>query len=278
MKMLNIGCGACHHPAWINLDLEPRSSDVMALDASQGLPFESNSVDVCYSSHVLEHLRPAEADDFVAQQHRVLKPGGVIRVVVPDLECICRLYIAYLDELASGDHRHEFEYDYTLLELFDQTTRDQIGGELRRTWERLSPEQLAYALTRHGGEVTSFLNKRAGECAAGAMADAPRKRTLAKVVRRGRTMATRAAVTLLLGRRGAQALQEGLVRNSGEIHRVMYDRYRLARLLTRHGFEQIAVCAPDESRIPQFAEYGLDTVGGNVRKPDSLFVEAVKSK
>ena len=118
MKMLNIGCGACRHSDWVNLDLNPNSPDVIALDATKGLPFESNAVDVCYSSHVLEHLSREEATSFIGEQRRVLKNGGVIRVVVPDLERICRLYLAYLDDLVNGSKAQEFRYDYTLLELF----------------------------------------------------------------------------------------------------------------------------------------------------------------
>jgi hypothetical protein len=56
----------------------------------------------------------------------------------------------------------------------------------------------------------------------------------------------------------------------------MYDRVSLSHLLAAVGFRQISVCAAEESRIENFAGYQLDSVEGRVRKPDSLFMEALK--
>ena len=67
-----------------------------------------------------------------------------------------------------------------------------------------------------------------------------------------------------------------MFRNSGEVHRWMYDRYSLSRLLTESGFINIQICQADESSIPDFNTYELDTCQGKVRKPDSLFIEATK--
>jgi hypothetical protein len=68
-----------------------------------------------------------------------------------------------------------------------------------------------------------------------------------------------------------------LFRQSGEVHKWMYDRLSLGELLQQAGFSDIRVCAAGESRIPQFNTYLLDlTENGSTRKPDSLFMEAVK--
>jgi len=57
----------------------------------------------------------------------------------------------------------------------------------------------------------------------------------------------------------------------------MYDRVSLGRLLKAAGFTQVRVCTGTESAIPNFASYHLDTdESGAVRKPDSLFIEAIK--
>jgi hypothetical protein len=56
----------------------------------------------------------------------------------------------------------------------------------------------------------------------------------------------------------------------------MYDRVSLKRLLEECGFTHVRVCTAYESRIEGFASYGLDIVDGRVRKPDSLFMEAIK--
>jgi hypothetical protein len=66
-------------------------------------------------------------------------------------------------------------------------------------------------------------------------------------------------------------------RAGGEVHRWMYDRQSLRRLLHATGFEGEAVCRADESRIPEFARFHLDAdEDERVRKPDSLFFEASK--
>ena len=56
----------------------------------------------------------------------------------------------------------------------------------------------------------------------------------------------------------------------------MYDRFSLERLLIEIGFVDIRCCRADESRIPNFNSYQLDTVNHTVRKPDSLFMEGLK--
>jgi predicted SAM-dependent methyltransferase len=280
MKMLNLGCGAWWHPDWINFDLESHAPEVISHDLSQGIPFDADSVDVCYSSHVLEHLRTSEADTFLREQYRVLKPGGVVRVVVPDLEQICRLYLSYLDELKAGNLESEFKYDYSLLEMFDQTTRERSGGQLRSVWNSMSAEDRSYAVARHGKEIEGALAKAnaasaGGHASLGAQTRA-RRPSAGKVLQKGRAALGRAAVRLLMGKRGLSAFREGMFRSSGEIHRVMYDSFRLRRLLSSVGFKDITVCQAEESRIPSFSSYQLDTVGSSVRKPDSLFMEAVK--
>lgn len=62
-----------------------------------------------------------------------------------------------------------------------------------------------------------------------------------------------------------------------ERHRWLYDRLSLARLLAEIGFREIEVCAHDVSRIPDHKSYHLDTLeDGQIRKPDSFFMEGVK--
>jgi SAM-dependent methyltransferase len=51
-------------------------------------------VDVIYSSHMLEHLDLAAARDFLAEAYRTLKPGGIIRIAVPDLAMLVERYKA----------------------------------------------------------------------------------------------------------------------------------------------------------------------------------------
>lgn len=69
---------------------ESRKARIRHVDATRGLDFADSSVDALYTSHMLEHLDEVEARDFLRDAYRVLRPGGVLRVVVPDIQEICR--------------------------------------------------------------------------------------------------------------------------------------------------------------------------------------------
>lgn len=280
MKKLNLGCGSTYHRDWINVDIAPQSPDIIAYDFTKGLPFDSNSIDVCYSSHVLEHLRKEEADLFIGEQKRVLKPKGIIRVVVPDLEVICRNYLKYFDEVVAGNTEHEFRYDFSLLELFDQTTRDRSGGEIAKLWASNQIKDKQYVFARQGkiseDELSSLQgNKRTQAAHTKRIKKILTRQGFGKAVNKGRYYATILIVRSLLGKKASKSTKEGLFRNSGEVHRMMYDKYSLRRLLTFHKFIDIRVCNADESRIPDFDQYQLDAINGNPIRPDSLYMEAI---
>jgi hypothetical protein len=99
---------------------------------------------------------------------------------------------------------------------------------------------------------------------------------IAHFARRAREELAGALVCLMLGAEGRAALREGLFRRSGQVHLWMYDRLSLERLLEEVGFIEVRICQADESRIGQFNSFNLDTLNGRTRKPDSLFMEAVR--
>lgn len=265
MIMLNIGCGTSLHSAWVNLDLAPLLPGVKAFDLRAGLPFADGSVDVCYSSHVLEHLTAEEGVRFISEQRRVLRPGGVIRVVVPDLERIGRNYVRDLDDALAGGEGAADRYDYTLLEMFDQVSRSVSGGGLKEWLRNASPAQMDLAVARHGESIRAANDKIPSGRGPG---------LLPRAWAKARRLAVEAFAGLLLGSFGARSVREGFFRNRGEVHRRMYDRYSLGRLLKERGFVDARVCSADDSAIPGFGTFGLDQTGGKVRKPDSLFMEA----
>lgn len=83
--------------------------DVVIHNLLRPLPFESGSVSAIYSSHVLEHLYFADAQQLLRECHRVLQSGGLIRFVVPDLASIVARYQnsrdeSRADELLRGLH------------------------------------------------------------------------------------------------------------------------------------------------------------------------------
>jgi SAM-dependent methyltransferase len=215
------------------------------------LPFKEGQFDAVYHSHVLEHLPHSQALPFLRECHRVLAPGGILRVVVPDLEMIARLYLKYLEGGLAGDPMAARRYDWMVLELLDQMVREQSGGEVRKYWQQNPMPEEEFVIQRCGSEVLRAL----------------------EVLRQEKPETGRPAP---LEQRSPSQVAE--FRASGEIHKWMYDRYSLSVLVNQAGFQQFKVCAPDESRIPAFNSYLLDiNADGSTRKPDSLFVEARKS-
>jgi predicted SAM-dependent methyltransferase len=71
-------------PGWINVDANMFTAkcDVWA-DFRSGLPFKSNTVDVIYSHHVIEHLQDSQLQFHFNEMFRCLKPGGVFRIAGP---------------------------------------------------------------------------------------------------------------------------------------------------------------------------------------------------
>jgi SAM-dependent methyltransferase len=99
---LNLGGREQPFPEWINVDLLP--SD-LRLNLRWGLPLPEGSVRYAYASHVLEHLYPHEAEALLDEIRRVLRPEGVLRVVVPDIGACIAAYCA--DDRAFFERRVE---------------------------------------------------------------------------------------------------------------------------------------------------------------------------
>ncbi len=90
---LNVGAGSKAKEGWVNVDLHA-AADVKT-DARRKLPFRSGSASMVYSEHFFEHLEyPEEAMSFLAESFRVLAPGGLFSVGVPDTELCLRAYAA----------------------------------------------------------------------------------------------------------------------------------------------------------------------------------------
>lgn len=122
---INVGCGQSPTPGWHNYDNSPaiwigqsrlataafrllglldagnlsyidycRRNDIRYADAVKRIPHADGAVSVIYSSHMLEHLDRSEAARFMRECHRVLEPGGILRIAVPDLLPLARAYVA----------------------------------------------------------------------------------------------------------------------------------------------------------------------------------------
>jgi len=121
---VNCGCGATPTPAWANFDnsisivlarhkivcdlarmfglidqpqLEyvkfAKKNNIRHANVVKRIPVPDSSVDVLYSSHMLEHLDDFEARLFLGEARRVLRRGGVLRIAVPDLRALVDVYM-----------------------------------------------------------------------------------------------------------------------------------------------------------------------------------------
>lgn len=121
---LNIGCGKNPSNEWVNLDNSKaiklanspflyrvarflrllssnqieniewnKKNKIIYSDVTKKIPLKNNSVECIYTSHMLEHLSRDEVVKFLKEVLRVLEPGGVLRVSVPDLKIIVNDYI-----------------------------------------------------------------------------------------------------------------------------------------------------------------------------------------
>ena len=89
---LIFGCGETRYPGWTGVDCYFGSGADLVMDLRRPLPFPDQSVDLCFSEHFLEHLYPDEGLQHLREVVRVLKPGGVYRIVVPDVVKFFRKY------------------------------------------------------------------------------------------------------------------------------------------------------------------------------------------
>jgi len=123
---INVGCGTTPIEGWLNFDnslsvrlaslpiplsLLPagngngsvrfmkvaREKGIRWADATRRIPLEDDSVEVLYSSHMVEHLDRRQADAFLSEAKRVLAPNGIIRIAIPDISKFASEYLLTAD-------------------------------------------------------------------------------------------------------------------------------------------------------------------------------------
>jgi len=257
--LVNIGCGKHYADGWLNYDIYAQSDKVIQHDISTPLPLHDNSCALVYHSHVLEHLPRWQAPIFLKECFRLLKPGGLLRVAIPDLETICRLYLENLAKALEGDQAAAERREWLTIELMDQMTREESGGDMYRYWQQYPIPEKLFMLSRVGHEAIPMIENVQQQINAEQIS--PSYNPLFAEREREQSNATDMAN----------------FRRSGEVHHWMYDRFSLALLLEECGFISPTVMKADQSLLPEFSRYGIETVpDGDIRKPDSLFIETLR--
>ena len=187
--ILNVGCGSktSVDPSVINLDwsmylviksnpvlsrlsrlflsdtrlrrLNHLSDSIVVHDLRKGIPYAADSVDAVYHSHFLEHLDRPHARAFLLEVWRVLKPGGIQRIVVPDMERLCADYLTHL-KLSLTDSRQASEHDRYIGGIIEQAVRREAAGatEQSPTWRKI--DRLILGDARQRGETHQWMYDR----------------------------------------------------------------------------------------------------------------------
>lgn len=89
---ISLGSGGVRFPGWTHVDADPQWQPEVLADLSGPLPFPDASADFMQSEDFLHQLSFVQAEAFFRECHRVLQPGGVMRLLTPDLEILVRMY------------------------------------------------------------------------------------------------------------------------------------------------------------------------------------------
>lgn len=162
MLRINIGCGQTPTKGWRNFDNSlslkiarypliayvmrriglialpqwkfiefARNNRIEYGDSTGLLPVADGTVDVIYSSHMLEHLDRIDADLFLKEARRLLAPGGVIRIAVPDLR---KQVTVYLEDGRADDFLETTGLCIARPRTFMGRLRSLLIGERHHLW------------------------------------------------------------------------------------------------------------------------------------------------
>jgi len=92
VRRLNWGCGTEPQPGWINSDIKEDPTVDISCDILEGLPLEEGSIEYVVSIHALPELRYPDQVPALMELRRVLAPGGVLRLALPDLDRAIEAY------------------------------------------------------------------------------------------------------------------------------------------------------------------------------------------
>jgi len=273
---LNVGCGSKFHSDWINVDMNSKYKDVISINLLKGFPFDDNTFSVVYHSHVLEHIPREKSLAFLRECFRVLKPNGIIRVEVPNLESISREYLRLLEEnVASNTSVTEACYDWIMLEMYDQVVRNYPQGEMGKWLKDKNLINMDYVNQRIGDKkhsidvvhkkISNNVSEDLKKMGISEFIFKIKKKTIKKIKKIYMSI-----LILLLG----EPYRLGAFRISGEIHYWMYDRFSLGRILTKAGFIDLKILKRQQSDITDWNLFNLES---DIQHPDAvLIIEAKK--
>ena len=148
---LNLGCGFINHPHFINIDCLPLPHVHYIRSIDNLSPFATESVDLIYASHSLEHFPHSQTKQVLTEWFRVLKKGGVLRLSVPDFDLLVKIYEqnSYDVELIlhplMGSQNYKYNFHMTAFNSkYLSKLLKSVGFKLVQPWEPGHSEQTTF--------------------------------------------------------------------------------------------------------------------------------------
>lgn len=141
---LHLGCFDRKIHGFINIDIREDVEPDLVDDVFKLNKFEKNSVDLIYACHVLEHADYSESELALARWYEILKPNGVLRLAVPDMEAHFAHYyyhkdIRLLHSTFWGSQKHPYDYHkngWDFKKLQEDLKRVGFRDTIRYDWRK----------------------------------------------------------------------------------------------------------------------------------------------
>jgi len=236
------------------------------------LGFPDETFDAVYAYHVFEHLTPTHGQRCARQIFRALKPGGIWRISVPDLETACRDYLEALQAATVDPSRlNAVRYQWAVMAIFEQMVRDRTGGMMLDAIEKgaYDEEQLRQMF---GDMLQPLVERRSGQGRSAHETQPPRSSGVyewARSVSRGVRRIARKSRPHVANRLDPRWTKEAV--------QWMYDRLSLRWLLEESGFQDVRQVDHRSSGIAGWSGYDFDrsNKGGYPLDP-SVYMEGRK--
>ena len=250
-RFYNIGAGSFYHPAWTNVDMQSEwyrsNRDNIHIEwdlmAQEPLPIESESAEVVYSSCVIEHAPDSAIQNMLNESYRILKNGGYIRIVVPDVDLYYRAYL-------EGDWQFFYRPN-------EAKVQSQIGTKYTQDPNKAPIQQ-------------NFLWTFATSVSTLAVDGSPERMSDEEIERVFREMDYEQALDYCT----AKCSLEVQKRNPGN-HMNWFNKKKLHRMLSAAGFSKIYTSAYAQSHVPVLRNTDFFD---HLSPRECLFMEAVKTK
>jgi len=127
-ERLHLGCGDRHIAGFFHIDLVPAAHVDLVASVARLDAIASDCVHLIYASHVLKHFGRYQVFDVVSEWYRVLRPGGVLRIAVPDFRAACAYYLEHGDirdvlGLIMGGQTQPHDFHHV---IFDETNLGEM--------------------------------------------------------------------------------------------------------------------------------------------------------